>query len=554
MTELSLLFKNANVHTLDNVNRRAGSVAVANGRIIGIWEKSEPPSSEVSITDKTKVVDLQGATLLPGFIDTHNHILMYGLMRDMLNCSTPPNKTIENIKKLIAERAKKEPSGAWILGFGYDDTLLVEKRHPTRFDLDSVSPNHPVMISHTSGHIAVVNSVALELAGLDDDTKDPESGGYYGRNSMGELNGVLYEAAAQMPVKMKIPVKTEEEMLADLEVATKHYLAQGITTNSDAAVSSLTELKVHTKAAATGVNPMRTQLMIMHRLLRKGEPFGEYTKEKLDQEIKEKSNGLARLDSIKMFQDGSIQGLTGALRKPYHNKPDVYGDLIVPQEELNKEVLDLHKRGFRIATHGNGDRAIGSIIKAYEHAIKTNPRSNPKHRIEHVQTATNDDIVHMARLGIAGSFFINHVYYWGDRHEQIFLGPERARRISPLKDAVDNDVLFTLHSDCPVTPISPLFSVWAAVNRKTSSGKILGPEQRIDVITALKSMTIYGAKLIFDEENVGSIEIGKCADFIVLEEDPISVESNRIKDIKIQATYIDGKIVYDANALSNHQE
>ncbi|WP_277679927.1 amidohydrolase [Gracilibacillus dipsosauri] len=550
--EISLLFINANVITLDNENRIAGSVAVAEGRIIGIWEKNEPPEGEISITEKTNVVDLKGATLLPGFIDTHNHILMYGTMRNMLNCSTPPNETIEDIKTLIAEQARITPTGEWIVGFGYDDTLLAEKRHPTLKDIDLVSPNHPVMLIHTSGHLAVANTVALELAGLSDDTKDPQKGGHYGRDSNGKLNGVLYESAAQMPVRMKMPVKTEKEMLEDLEFAAKQYLAQGITTNSDAAVSTLAELEVHTKAAASGINPMRTHLMLMHHLLRKGEAFGEFTNEMLDEEIKKKSNGLARLDSAKMFQDGSIQGLTGALRKPYYNNPDVYGELMFTQEDLEQEVLDLHQRGFRVTTHGNGDRAIGSIIDAYENALKKNPRNNHKHRIEHLQSATSEDIAKMAQLGIAGSFFINHVYYWGDRHEQIFLGPERARRISPLKDAVDNDVLFTLHSDCPVTPISPLFSVCAAVNRKTSSGKILGPEQRIDVITALKSMTIYGAKLIMDEENVGSIEIGKCADFVVLEEDPISVEPDRIKDIKIQATYIEGQIVYDAKDLSNH--
>ncbi|UOQ84868.1 amidohydrolase [Gracilibacillus salinarum] len=549
MKEITLLFKNANVLTLDKENHKAGSVAVADGRIVGVWEESEPPAGEVTITDNTNVIDLQGATLLPGFVDTHNHILMSGTMRDMLNCSTPPNETIEDLKELIAEKAENTADGEWIVGFGYDDTLLAELRHPTRADLDPVSPNHPVILMHASGHLAVANSAALELAGLADDTKDPESGGHFGRDSEGKLNGVLYEAAAQMPVRVKMPQKTEGEMIEDLRYAAQEYVAQGITTNSDAAVSTLAELEVHTKAAANGINPMRTQLMIMHFLLRDGQPYGGYTPEQIDQEIKEKSNGLARLDSAKMFQDGSIQGLTGALRKPYYQNPGVYGDLIFAQEDLNEEVLDLHKRGFRITTHGNGDRAIGSIIDAYENAIINSAREDHKHRIEHVQSATTEDIENMARLGIAGSFFINHVYFWGDRHENIFLGPDRGRRISPLKDAVDNDLLFTLHSDCPVTPISPLFSVWAAVNRTTSSGKILGPEQRIDVITALKSMTIYGAELIFDEENVGSIEIGKCADFAVLEEDPTSIAPEKIKDIKIQSTYIDGKAVYENKEL-----
>lgn len=245
-----------------------------------------------------------------------------------------------------------------------------------------------------------------------------------------------------------------------------------------------------------------------------------------------------------MFQDGSIQGLTGALREPYYQNPDVTGDLIHKQEDFQEEVLDLHSRGFRVTTHGNGDRAIGSILDAYEYALENVPNDDHRHRIEHVQTGTPEDIEKMERLGVAGSFFINHVYYWGDRHEQIFLGPDRARRISPLKDAVDHNLLFTVHSDCPITPISPLFSVWAAVNRITREGKILGPEQRIDVVTALKSMTLYGAELIFQGDRLGSIEVGKLADFAVLEEDPTTIDPEKIKDITIKSTFIDGKAVY----------
>src|SRR5699024_4781054 len=234
----------------------------------------------------------------------------------------------------------------------------------------------------------------------------------------------------------------------------------------------------------------------------------------------------------------------GALRTPYYNALDVYGDLIHDQTDFQEEVLDLHKRGFRITTHGNGDRAIKSILDAYEYALTKSPRSMHRHRIEHVQTAIQEDIQRMAKLNVAGSFFINHIYYWGDRHERIFLGPQRARRMNPLAEAVENNLLFTLHSDCPITPISQLFSVWAAVNRKTREGKILGGEQRIDVETALKSMTIHGAKLNFNEDLSGSLEIGKQADLIVLEADPTKVNPDEIKDIRVVTTFIDGQPIY----------
>ncbi|MEC5423366.1 amidohydrolase [Virgibacillus sp. C22-A2] len=548
MNIAEILFKNANILTLDNENTKAGSIAVSEGRITGIWKTPEPPEGAVRITEDTTIADLKGQTLIPGFIDTHNHILMYGLLSKQVNCSTPLNKTIVDIAHAIEQKVKDSEAGEWIQGYGYDDTLLDEKRHPTRHDLDHVAPDHPVIISHISGHLAVANSIALELAGLTNETTDP-SGGYYGRDEDGNLNGVLYEATAMEPTHNLLPKRAKEEMIEVLGEAAKTYMAQGITTNTDAAVFQLEDLEVHLQAAKQGVNPMRTQLMIMHFLLREGGPFEGYSPSQLDERLQQHSNGLARLDSAKMFQDGSIQGLTGALREPYHQNPDTYGSLIHDQDDFNEEVLDLHHRGFRITTHGNGDRAIGSILDAYELALQKYPRDQHKHRIEHVQSATPQDIEKMAKLDVAGSFFINHVYYWGDRHEQIFLGPKRARRISPLADAVKHNLLFTLHSDCPVTPISPLFSIWAAVNRKTSSGKILGAEQRIDVITALKSMTSYAAELISDEDNIGSLEVGKLADFAVLDRDPTEIDSEEIKDIAVTATYIGGRLVYSTGEV-----
>ncbi|NWQ43389.1 amidohydrolase [Bacillus sp. EB106-08-02-XG196] len=541
--KVDLLFKNGKVLTLDHNNRRAGSVAVSQGKIVGIWETAEPPKDEVEITQQTNVVDLDGAALLPGFIDTHNHMLMYGQTRDMVNCSTPPNKSIKDILDTIGKKAKETQNGEWIQGFGYDDTLIYEKRHLTRVDLDQVTPNNPVFISHASGHLAYANTLAIQMAGLQDTISDPQ-GGHYGRDEKGRLNGVLYEPGAQQPISSLIPKPTVGELVRILEKISKDYVAQGITTNSDAAIIGLDDFEAHLQASKLRVNPMRMQLMMMHYLLSDGAPYGGYTSEQLDIEIQARSGGWAKLDSAKMFQDGSIQGLTGALREPYYQNPDVYGDFIHPQEFLNEEVLNLHRRGYRMTTHGNGDRAIGSILDAYEYALKQHPRTDHRHRIEHVQSATTEDIARMGELGVAGSFFINHVYYWGDRHERIFLGPKRGRRISPLAEAVEHNLLFALHSDCPITPISPLFSVWAAVNRITREGHVLGPEQRIDVVTALKSMTIYGAKFIFDEDHSGSIEMGKKADFVVLEEDPTMINPLDIKDVSIQSTYINGEPVY----------
>ncbi|AND40764.1 hypothetical protein A361_16930 [Cytobacillus oceanisediminis 2691] len=305
------------------------------------------------------------------------------------------------------------------------------------------------------------------------------------------------------------------------------------------------ELNAHIAAINSGKNPMNMRLMILHHLLREGSAFSGYTADQLDLELKRRTKNRASLDSAKLFQDGSIQGLTGALRKPYHCDESVYGELLHDQNKFAEEMLDLHKRGFRIAIHGNGDRAIGSILEAFDYVLSKSPMEDHRHRIEHVQTAGSEDLDAMQRLGVAASFFINHVYYWGDRHRRIFLGEKRAARINPLADAVDRNLLFTLHSDCPITPISPLFSIWAAVNRITLEGEVLGDDQKIDVLEALKAMTSYGAALNFEEDSAGTIEKGKRGDFVVLEADPLTCPAMELKDIPILATIISGKVVWE---------
>ncbi len=551
MIKADLVIKNADILTLDKEGTTGGSLTTYNGRITGIWTEKEPPASVVNRTENVKEIDLQGATLLPGFIDTHNHLLMYARYKLQADCTSPLNQNISDLQGSIAAFIGEKKKEEWIVGFGYDDTLLMEKRHPTKHDLDAVSSDHPIFIRHISGHLAVVNSAALKLAGLDKDTPQPD-GGYIGKDESGELTGVLYEPGAMKLVSKHISVPEQDTLIGLIKEAVVDYLAEGITTNTDAGVGLFLgegELDVHIRAVNEKANPMKMRLMISNHLLTGDGPFNAYTAKELDREIQKKSNGKVKLDSAKLFQDGSIQGLTGALRKPYHCDAQLYGDLIFDQKTLNEFALDFHNRGFRIATHGNGDRAIESVIEAYEYAIENGEQREHRHRIEHVQTASNEDLEKMCNLGIAASFFINHVYYWGDRHRDIFLGPERAERMNPLQDANRLNMLYTLHSDCPITPISPLFSVWAAVNRVTRNGTVLGDSQKITVESALKSMTIYGAQLNFEEEEMGSIEVGKVADFAVLAENPIKVDPMRIKDIEVLATIIDGEIVYEKQTV-----
>lgn len=553
MEKFDLFIVNGTILTLDEDDSVAGSLAVKGGQIVRIWSEKRPPSDILALNTDAEIQDLKGNTLIPGFVDTHNHILTYSLNLARVDCGSPLNKSIEEMLQKLSNKAADTPEGEWIFGYGYDDTLLQDKRHPNRYDLDKVTDKHPIMIHHTSGHLSVVNSKAIELAKVTENTP-VGTGGYFGLDESGKLNGVLYERPAMEFFYAVQEKDTEETLLKRLGMAAQNYMAEGITTNTDAGVGLRVgdvEFDIHIKAAQQGLNPMRTKLMILHTLLRDGGKFAGYTADRLDAYIKQLTNGLVELDSAKMFQDGSIQGLTGALREPYYSDSSITGDLFHEQSAFNEEILELHKRGYRIAIHGNGDKAIGSILDAFQYALEKSQKEDHRHRIEHVQTATIEDLDRMQKLGVAGSFFINHVYYWGDRHECIFLGPERASRISPLADAVERNLLITLHSDCPITPISPLFSVWAAVNRITREGKVLGPDQRIDVITALKAMTIYGAKLAFMEDKIGSIETGKLADFAVLDRDPTKINPEEIKDIEVLQTIIGGKSVYQNSRVYN---
>ncbi|WP_342537042.1 amidohydrolase [Sporosarcina sp. FSL K6-3508] len=549
MIQVDRLFKNANVLTIDEENNHANVVASYNGKITGIWTNSEFNliKKEIEKDDKLIVHDLEGQTLIPGFIDTHNHLLMYALNKNQVDCSSPKNESIEDILNNLRTHHNTHSDGSWIIGYGYDDTLLKENRHPTRHDLDKVSTNRPIFIKHISNHLAVANSYALKLAGVDESIENPE-GGHFGREENNSLNGVLFEPSAMDIVYKHAPIPTDEEVIKLMGLASEDYLAQGITTSSDAGVGLVfgrPEYDLHMVALKEGANQLRMRLMIMYDLLLEGGPFEKFHAEELRERILKDSNGKAKLDSAKLFQDGSIQGLTGALRKPYYCDDELYGELIFHQDTLNSYVLDFHKRGFRVTTHGNGDQAIGSIIEAYKFALNSNTKIDHRHRIEHVQTATVEDLQEMKKHDIAASFFINHVYYWGDRHKRIFLGPERAERMNPLKDASDLDMLYTLHSDCPITAISPLFSIWAAVNRITREGKVLGEGQKIDVLEAIKSMTIYGARLNFEEDLLGSIEVGKLADFAVLDRDPTAIDPLEIKDISVEMTIINGEVIYE---------
>jgi len=530
-----IIYINGTVITMDSTDNVVEAVAVSGNKIIAAGTNDEIRKLAGS---ETKVKDLTGKVLLPGFYAAHDHFPWAGQLElYQVNLNSPPIGKIEDMNGLInalKEKAKRTPKGNWIIGRGYDDTLLKEKRHPTRFDLDKASTEHPIWIIHVSGHIDVANTMALKLDNITKDTPQPKRGVIHKDPVSGEPTGLL-EECWELFNSRNLLLSTEQVMKT-IEWSSKHYVSKGVTTT---VIARADESTVSNLKTALGKGLLDLRVIVMTR---------DDVAESARKILSDIDKNRIRPAGVKIEHDGSIQAYTGYLTNPYYTPRDgdanYCGYPVRSREALTAMVKKDNRAGYQIAIHGNGDAAIDDILYAYEQAQTDFPRPDARHRIEHCQMAREDHLDKMRELGITPSFFVGHVYYWGDRHRDIFLGPERAARISPLRSAIDRGIRFTVHDDTPITPVNPLQSVWVAVNRLTTSGKVLGPEQRITPQQALRAVTIDAAWQNFEENIKGSIEPDKLADFVILKENPLTVEPVKIKDISILETIVGGKTVY----------
>lgn len=519
-----LIVINANIITVDKTKPYAEAFAVENGHFQAVGTNAE---IRRLATASTKIIDMKGKTITPGFNDVHLH--PGPEFPDESIYSTPwlgPDK-VKSMQDLIAVLKKKAavtPKGKLVHGDRYDDVKL--GRHPNRHDLDQVSTEHPISISHASGHVIAVNSYVLQISGITKETKDPP-GGSFDRDPDGTPNGVIREAARRLlkngeDSRVRIPPDQE---IKGLLQCFRNYSERGITSVGIAGGSQGSFKNI--EAIRDAGNPVRVNFMFSEASSKDAKAFAD---------------DHLRVGTIKVFHGNSLSGRTCWLSEEYSDRPGYFG--IPParsQDQLDQLFQRLHDAGWQIATHSNGDREIDMVLTAIERAQAKNPRPDARHRIEHA-SVMNQSLLDRAKKD--GVILVFHSYMWEHGDKLASYGEKRLRMIHPYRTALDMGIHVAGHSDSTVSAADPLLRIQDMVTRKGSNGIAYGPNQRISVEEAIRVWTQDGAYTTFEEKTKGSITPGKLADFVVLRADPRKVAPDTIKDIVIDATYIGGQSVF----------
>ena len=496
--------------------------------------------------------DLKGKTLLPGFIDGHGHLYLTGFYNMMANLMPPPDGSCNSIQGVVDEMNtwKESEKGqfflnkfGWLVGFGYDDSQLTEKDHPTADDLDKVSTEVPVIIVHQSGHLGAVNHKALEVFKITKDSQDP-TGGHIRKDANGSPTGVLEETAFQ-PLQLQMLPKIDDETDSKIvENGQKMYAQFGYTTAQEG-------------GGNTGFNNS------LEKAADKGELYIDlvtYTVmdmglEAMTGKYYKKDHSYLnhyRVGGVKLVLDGSPQGKTAWLTKPYLIPPSgkdnhYHGYPKYTKEDAEKFVNQAFQNQWQLLAHTNGDAAVDEFLFYINEALKNHGYDDHRSVIVHGQVIRKDQIQQIADLNVLASEYAVHTFYWGDWHLNSVLGSPRAEYISPTRDLIDAGINLTSHSDCPVIPPNSLRIIDATTNRVTRSGLILGPEQRTTPYEALLSQTRWGAYQYFEEDHKGTLTVGKLADFVILDQNPLKIDPMKIHTIKVSETIKEGKRVYEKN-------
>lgn len=541
-----IIYLNAEVVTVNDQQPTAEAVAVKAGKILAVGTRDQV----MNLKDPTtQIIDLNGKVMVPGFVDAHGHFFQQGVSASVADLLAPPDGGVDSVAKLqqtLRDWATPEKISVlgWIIGNGYDDAQLTEQRHPTRDDLDAVSTEFPVIAIHSSGHLAAVNSKGLELAGFTSTTENPPGGVIRRKEGSSEPNGVLEENAF-WAVLTKLGTPTADVVAVMIKRASEIYSRYGFTTVQEGRGSAgiFESLK---RAANAGELKLDVAAYLDYLTVPEAHA--------IDWPQQEYRNHL-RLAGAKLNLDGSPQGKTAWMTAPYLIPPegqsaDYKGYASMEDAAIIERVSAGFKHNFQVLGHCAGDAACQQYIMAVRKATEQYGKADRRPVMIHAHTVREDQLDAMKELGIFPAFFPAHVFYWGDWHRDSVFGLERASRVSPTKSALRRDMMFSSHNDAPVVLPSALRLMWAAVNRRTRSNQILGDDQRVTPLEALKSVTLWAAYQHFEETSKGSIEPGKLADFTILSANPLTVDPMAIQDITVLETIKAGKSIYQAAGAS----
>jgi predicted amidohydrolase YtcJ len=532
-----MILYNGKVYTVDKDGTEAEAVAVRDGKIIKIGKSKEILALA---HEKTTKIDLEGKLLLPGFIDTHEHCIRKGLQLDWVNCASM--KSLEEVIEGIQAKAASKKPGEWVIGSWFDETQWSDIRFPDRHDLDKASTKHPIYLGRAGGHNGVANTMALGLAGINKDTPQPP-GGNIERDENGEPTGRLDEIAAMDMVRELFPKPTPEEEIEILAenwpVLEEMYLSWGLTSIHEAHIKAPQALAYQKLDRDKKLN-IRIGLMLDGMTPYKGYATSDLARQGLCTPFK--WSDRLRVVSVKVGTDGAMGSLTAALYEDYSNDPGNKGIIRCTREELIDEVTRCHVAGLQVCIHAIGDRAIDLSLDAIEEALKVKPWDNHRHRIEHAGYVLPRQLKRFKELGVNISASIGFCYPIGDSHIAA-LGPDRLCGYYPMKSFRDHGIVAAGNSDGFGSSYA-LTGIYGCVARKSRSGKYLCKDEAIPIIDAIRAYTWNAAYLEGTENEKGSIEAGKFADFVVMDRDITTLPHEEILEAKVLKTIIDGEVVY----------
>jgi predicted amidohydrolase YtcJ len=536
-----ILYLNGPILSMDKNNSQPEAVLTQNDRIEAVGNERDLRGIMPADTIEH---DLNNQCLIPAFIDPHGHFPDSGFIKLFrVDVSAPPRGDCPDIATVlhrIRDKVDHTPKGEWVMGVLFDNLTVREGRMPTKQELDQISQNHPIWILHASGHNGVANSYVLNHLGITRSTPDPY-GGRYGRDkASGELNGIIEGLSAMGAMGGTDFLINQDDFWNGFQAACDEYLSYGVTMAQNSWVSR--DFMKYFASLPADKDPGIDLILL---------PVGEEEPAMTtgDTAVSWPGNPHFKIGPRKLFTDGAFQLQTAYLSESYYqvlNEDTPCGMPYVDPMLHKSEVKRLHNLGYQIHCHCNGDAGADMFIHAVAEALAENPRSDHRHTIIHGQVLREDQLDRIAELGMTISFFSAHVYFWGDLHYSTMLGPNRASRISPAASAEKRGIRFTIHNDTAVTPTRPLHLAQCAVQRTSYQGRVLGEEQKISTLSAFRAMTIDAAWQIFEEDQRGSIENGKIADFAILNRNPLEASVD-LNQIQVEKTIRHGKLCYDSS-------